>query len=65
MGLVSGQGSQNGTVAQLVAALRNLVPAITTFFMGVLLWTRQGGTYNRLALRNTSPVYRRVQICHT
>ena len=29
--------SQDGTVAQLVAALRNLVPAITTFFIDVLV----------------------------
>jgi glycyl-tRNA synthetase len=43
--------SQDGTVAQLVAALRNLVPAITTFFIDVLVMDEDMAVRNnRLAL---------------
>ena len=43
--------SQDGTVAQLVAALRNLVPAITTFFIDVLVMDEDMAVrHNRLAL---------------
>jgi glycyl-tRNA synthetase beta subunit len=43
--------SQDGTVAQLVAALRNLVPAITTFFIDVLVMDEDMAIRNnRLAL---------------
>jgi glycyl-tRNA synthetase len=43
--------SQNGTVAQLVTALRGLVPAITTFFIDVLVMDEDMALrHNRLAL---------------
>jgi glycyl-tRNA synthetase beta subunit len=43
--------SQDGTVAQLVATLRNLVPAITTFFIDVLVMDEDTAVrHNRLAL---------------
>ena len=43
--------SQDGTVTQLVAALRNLVPAITTFFIDVLVMDEDAALrHNRLAL---------------
>ena len=43
--------SQDGTVAQLVAALRGLVPAITTFFIDVLVMDEDMAVrHNRLAL---------------
>jgi len=43
--------SQDGTVAQLVAALRHLVPAITTFFIDVLVMDEDMAVRNnRLAL---------------
>jgi glycyl-tRNA synthetase len=43
--------SQDGTVAQLVTALRNLVPAITTFFIDVLVMDEDMAVRNnRLAL---------------
>ena len=43
--------SQDGTVAQLVAALRNLLPAITTFFIDVLVMDEDMAVRNnRLAL---------------
>ena len=42
---------QDGTVARLVAALRNLVPAITTFFIDVLVMDEDLAVrHNRLAL---------------
>ena len=43
--------SQDGTVAQLVAALQNLMPAITTFFIDVLVMDEDMAVrHNRLAL---------------
>jgi glycyl-tRNA synthetase len=43
--------SQDGTVPRLVAALRNLVPAITTFFIDVLVMDEDMAVrHNRLAL---------------
>jgi glycyl-tRNA synthetase len=43
--------SQDGTVAQLVATLRHLVPAITTFFIDVLVMDEDTAVrHNRLAL---------------
>ena len=43
--------SQDGTVAQLVTALRQLVPAITTFFIDVLVMDEDMAVrHNRLAL---------------
>ena len=43
--------SQDGTVARLVTALRQLVPAITTFFIDVLVMDEDIAVrHNRLAL---------------
>ena len=43
--------SQDGTLARLVAALRHLVPAITTFFIDVLVMDEDTAVrHNRLAL---------------
>ena len=43
--------SQDGTVARLVTALRQLVPAITTFFIDVLVMDEDMAVrHNRLAL---------------